>query len=230
MRKGEATVMDPEKVFMGHQDGDHFWELIGLRLPESPAPLLAALRFRKHDSPGETYARESLASYLSTPGTQTAGALLPQPNTLAMLVPRVTDPVHAFLSQLRSGNIPGITEIDPAAIEVAFDLRAHNPSFLGSLRRSSIPLKPRFFRTAEGHVLSGLSHDPNDPHQPGNFLSIKSPVQHTRRGKVELPDLAINRRFILVSADVSEDEARMAAPNWAPFAAQQGNSKHLLLK
>ena len=229
LRKGEANLADPEKWFLGHEEGDHFWELVGIRLPQSPAPLVVALRFRRHDFPGESHARESLASYLSTPGTQTAGALLPQPNTLAMLMPRIADPVPTFLNQLRAGHIPGVTELDPSSIEVAFDLRTHNPSFLGSLRRSSIPLKPRFFRTTRGHVLSGSSPDPNDPHQPGDFLSIKGPVQHTPKGKLVLPDLAINRKFILLSANISKDDARIAAPNWAAFAAQSANSLHLLL-
>jgi len=229
LRKGHANVPDPEHIFLGHQEGEHFWELIGIRLPMSPSPLLTAVRFRRHEFPGEPHARESLASYLSTPGTQTSGALLLQPNTLAVLAPRVTDPVPAFLSQLRTGRVPAPIQVAPDNIEVAFDLRTHNPSFVGSLRRSSIPLKPRFFRTSRGHVLSGLSHDPNDPHQPGDFLSIKSPVQHTGKGKLILPDLAMNRGFILLSSEVSEEEWRLAAPNWAPFSAIEAEPKHLLL-
>ena len=228
IREGHANVHDPDNMFLGEDQVDHFWELIGICIRGHASPILGAVRFRRHDFPGEAYARESLASYLSAPGARTAGGMISGQAGLPVLLPRASDEIPDFLRSLRGGRAPRPISLDPSSIEVAFDFRMHNPFVLNALRKSSDPLKRRFLRTTRGHVLTGLSHDPLDPHAVGEFLAIKDPVQHTPKGKLSLPHLAVNRSFISLSADASEAATRLAAPHWVPFAPSLGHSRHLL--
>ena len=228
LRDGHANVHDPERMFLGHEEGEHFWELIGVCLTGHTSPILGVTRFRRHNFPGEAYARESLATYLSNPGAHSSGGVRANHGGLGLVLPRVSDEVPDFLRLLRTGRLPHPVTLDPTRIEVAFDFRMHNPYVLNALRNVADPLRKRLFRTVRGHVLTGLSHDPMDPHDPGDFLAVKDPIQHTPKGKLSLPHLAVNRRFIAISADVTEAQTRLAAPQWVPFAPTLGVGRHLL--
>ena len=49
VRDGYAYIPDPEQVYLGRQEKDHFWELVGLRLQGCPVVVLAAIRFERLD-------------------------------------------------------------------------------------------------------------------------------------------------------------------------------------
>ncbi len=65
VRDGYQFIPDPDQVYLGRQEKDHFWELVGLRLQGCPVVVLAALRFERLDRKGVADSRESLAAYLS---------------------------------------------------------------------------------------------------------------------------------------------------------------------
>jgi hypothetical protein len=46
VRDGYSFIPDPESIYLGRQETDHFWELVGLRLQGFPVIVLAALKFR----------------------------------------------------------------------------------------------------------------------------------------------------------------------------------------
>ena len=48
VREGHSIVNEPEKVYLGHTEGESFWEVLGLRLAGHPLPILAA--FPSEDS------------------------------------------------------------------------------------------------------------------------------------------------------------------------------------
>ena len=73
VRDGYAYIPDPDQIYLGRQEADHFWELIGLRLQGCPVAVLAALRFERVDRKGVPDSRESLATYLSTPAPEQPG-------------------------------------------------------------------------------------------------------------------------------------------------------------
>ncbi len=230
LAQGYATVSDPEAVFLGHQEGAFFWELIGMRLSGHPAPILGAVRFRRHDFPGVAFARESLAAYLSHPSDQPgASRSTGAHGGIAVLLPRSTEEVSSFLRGLRLGKVPKPVQMDPALIDVAFDFRMHNPYGLEALKRKATPLEKRLFRTAQGHILSGFSHDPGTGLVAEDFVAIREPVQHSAKGSVKLPALAMHTRFVALSVDISDEATRLAAGRWVPFAPASAASRHLLL-
>lgn len=223
-------VADPEAVFLGHREGDFFWELIGMRLSGHPAPILGAVRFRRHDFPGVAFARESLASYLSHPSDQLGvSRSLGSHGGLAVLLPRSGEDVSGFLRSLRAGRVPKPVALDPGLIDVAFDFRMHNPYGLEALKRKATPLQKRLYRTAQGHLLSGFSHEPGGAAIPEDFVAIREPVQHSAKGRVPLPALAINSRFVALTVDISDEPTRLAAGHWVPFAPASAATRHLLL-
>lgn len=230
LRQGYATVADPEAVFLGHQEGDFFWELIGMRLRGHPAPILGAVRFRRHEFPGVAFARESLAAYLRQPCDQPGSSAHRNAHVgIAVLLPRAGEQISAFLRGLRAGRISKMVQLDPSLIDVAFDFRMHNPYGLEALKRKASPLERRLFRTAHGHILSGFSHDPRDAVVPEEFVAIREPVQHSARGSVPLPALAMRSQFVALTVDVSDEATRLAARHWVPFSPASAATRHLLL-
>ena len=49
VRDGYSYIPDPESVYLGRVEKDHFWELVGLRLQGCPVVVLAALRFEREE-------------------------------------------------------------------------------------------------------------------------------------------------------------------------------------
>ena len=66
VRDGYSFIPNPESIYLGRQEENHFWELVGLRLQGCPVIVLAAMRFERFERKGVRDSRESLASYLTT--------------------------------------------------------------------------------------------------------------------------------------------------------------------
>ena len=106
VRDGYSFIPDPESIYLGRVEANHFWELIGLRLQGCPVVVLAALRFERVGRPGVPDARESLASYLSTnpdPGGSDDGRI-------TALLPHKDQEIPAFLSSRYNSSL-----VPPAA-------------------------------------------------------------------------------------------------------------------
>ena len=67
LRVGQVSAAEPGAIFLGAEESDGFQELIGFRMPGMTSVGLAVFSFRSQGLPGVAYARESLASYLSSP-------------------------------------------------------------------------------------------------------------------------------------------------------------------
>ncbi len=224
---GQIAVPDPGAVYMGHREGDRFWEVIGFRLKGHPAAILGAAPFQEHDLPGVENSRESLSSYLShSQGARRAGPTGGPSGWIPVLLPRIREPIPSFLSQLRAGNVPRPVLIDPSTIEFAFDFRFVNPFSMAKLRK---PLLRHLIRTERGHLVSGYCHDPQEGRVGADdFISVKDPIQHTAKGSRRLIPLAIRKSFINLMVDISDEETRMAAAHWVPFNPATATSEHLL--
>ena len=230
LKEGQANVPDPERMFLGREEERHFWELIGFRLAGHPSTILAAVRFRRHDFPGEAYARDSLPAFLSAKGIPGSGSLPRPAGSIPVLLPRTGDDICSFLGSLRAGRTQQQAHVDPASIDVAFDFRMNNPFAVEALRRTAAPLVRRAFRTTRGHLLTAASHDPCDAAQSGDFLALKSPIQHSARGQLGLPNLAVNQRFLAMTASIGDNATRLAATQWMPFSPATGVTRHILLE
>ncbi len=224
-------MREPENVYLGPEDGDFFWEIVGFRLSGHPFPVVGAARFRRHDYPGVGDARESLAAFLSSPPRPPrSDESASPPGTISLLLPRATETIPAFLRGLRAGRSVARVHLDPELIEVAFDFRMHNPSALDSLRAKAGPLCQHLFRSARGHVIAGRCHGVvHGTERDRRFIALTEVEQRTPRGRFRLPALVLNRSFVALSADVSEEEARFASANWVPFLSTSASAKHLLL-
>jgi hypothetical protein len=229
---GYTTTPDPDGVFFGGAEGEHFMELVGLRMVGCPMIVLAALRFRNLRLPKISYSRESLASYLSRPPSPDASeASHLFPGLVSMVMPRVGERIPAFLRALRAGKKLDSVALDPSRVEVAFDFRMNNPSGVEEFRIAKGPLRTHYVRTATGHVLVGgladVMEDPGASHE--HFVAFSKPVQITPRGQIPLPALAVNRRFLAVAMEVSEELARIGAAGLPPFTAGGALGRSLLL-
>jgi len=215
VRDGYSFIPHPESIYLGGQEADHFWELVGLRLQGLPVVALAALRFRRLERKGLPDCRESLARYLSA--SPELGGAEPEDRHLVALFPNKDQPIPQFLAGLRAGKECTPVRIDRLRVEVAFDFRADNPAATRA-GRASAPLKRHYFRTVEGHVLRGESHEVGSTPPGGHrFLAVRGPQQLLPHGVIHLPTLFIAHRFIGLQVDVTEEAARLAARSWVPF-------------
>ncbi|HUP52473.1 MAG TPA: hypothetical protein VM198_08355 [Longimicrobiales bacterium] len=222
VRDGYAFIPDPEQVYLGRQENDNFWELVGLRLQGCPVVVLAALRFERMDRKGVADSRESLAAYLST---QTPGSA--DARRLTALLPHKDQKIPQFLAGLRAGREFAPVSIDRVRVEVAFDFRADNPSAVKGLRDAASPLRSHYYRTSRGHVLRGESHELKPVEgSEHRFIAVRSPEQLLPQGIIHLPTVFMAHRFIGLQVDVSDEGARLAVRNWVPFlpgvAASEG--------
>jgi hypothetical protein len=212
VRDGYQTIPEPDQVYLGRQEKDHFWELVGLRLQGCPVVVLAALRFERLDRKGVLDSRESLAQYLSMP----TGGGGPE-RRLTALLPNKDQKIPQFLTGLRAGREFAPVNIDRVRVEVAFDFRADNPSALKDLRAAS-PLRSQYYRTVDGHVLRGESHEVQSVEgSEHRFVAVRSPEQLLPEGVIALPTLFVAHRFVGLQVDVSDEAARLAVRNWIPF-------------
>jgi hypothetical protein len=223
VRDGYAYIPDPEQVYLGRQEKDHFWELVGLRLQGCPVVVLAAVRFERLDRKGVADSRESLSTYLSTPTPGKEG------RRLTALLPNKDQTIPQFLAGLRAGKEFAPVSIDRVRVEVAFDFRADNPSALKDLRDAASPLRNHYYRTSVGHVLRGESHEVKQVEgSEHRFIAVRSPEQLLPQGVLNLPTLFMAHRFIGLQVDVSDEAARLAVRNWVPFLPGVASSEGLI--
>jgi len=226
VRSGHTVTPSPEAVFLGGEEGDHFWELVGLRMVGCPVVVLAALRFRLHDLPGIEHARESLASYLLPPP---APRDTDDRGMIPALLPNAREKISTFLAGLRAGRAVAPVYLDPAHIEVAFDFRMHNPWALESVRRAVGPLRTFIFRTRDGHLLRGQSRAAPAAGSPTEgFVAIQTPVQLIGSGSVPLPTVIVRRSYLGLMVDVTDEGPRLASQNWLPFLPSTASQRSLI--
>ena len=224
VRDGYAYIPDPEQVYLGRQEEDHFWELVGLRLQGCPVVVLAALRFERLDRKGVPDSRVSLATYLSTPppGGGIGGRL-------NALLPHKDQKIAQFLTGLRAGREFAPVSIDRVRVEVAFDFRADNPSAVKDLKDAASPLRSHYYRTVKGHVLRGESHELNPVEGAEHrFVAVRSPQQLLPQGVIAMPPLFIAHRFVGLQVDVTDEAARLAVRNWVPFLPGTASTEGLI--
>ncbi len=225
VRDGYAYIPDPDQVYLGRQEKDHFWELVGLRLQGCPVVVLAALRFERLDRKGVADSRESLATYLSTPAPGEGGA----DRRVTALLPHKDQKIPQFLSGLRAGREFAPVNIDRVRVEVAFDFRADNPSALKDLRDAASPLRHHYYRTAKGHVLRGESHEMRPVEGAEHrFIAVRGPEQLLPQGVIHLPTIFVAHRFVGLQVDVTDEAARLAARNWIPFLPATASSEAII--
>ncbi len=225
VRYGHMVIPDPETVYLGRDEGDHFWELIGLRLTGCPVVVLAAFRFQHLDLPGIAYARESLATYLSALPTPRA---TDEVGTVPALLPHHDMQIPQFLRGLRAGRAVTPVSIEPTRIEVAFDFRMQNPTVVPDLRASAQPLRDHYYRTMDGHVFRGRSHEVPAGETGDRFVAVQTPEQLMPHGVFPQPTLIVNRRYLALRVDTTEEAAAASARNWVPLLPENASPRHLL--
>ena len=169
--------------------------------------------------------RESLASYLTTKPDPDG----PDRGQLVALLPNKDQKISQFLTGLRAGREFTPVSIDRVRVEVAFDFRADNPAAVRDLRDAASPLRNQYFRTVEGHVFRGDSHQVVPTGGPAHrFLAVRSPQQLLPQGIIQLPTLFVSHGFIGLQVDVTDDAARLAARNWVPFLSGTASKQSLI--
>ncbi len=223
VRDGYSFIPDPESVYLGRQEDDHFWELMGLRLQGCPVIVLAALRFKREERMGVPDARMSLASYLSSNPDPQA----PEARPLTALLPNKDQEIPAFLAGLRAGREFAPVSIDRLRVEIAFDFRADNPA---AVREAATPLRSHYYRTVSGHVFRGESHQVVSPlgAPVARFLAVRAPEQLLPQGVIALPTIFVAHKFIGLQVDVTEEAARLAVRNWIPFLSGTASREGLI--
>lgn len=223
VRDGYSFIPDPESVYLGRSDEDHFWELVGLRLQGLPVLILAALRFQRLERRGISDSRESLAAYLTNPPPGAGD----DDGRLVALMPHKDQQISQFLRGLRAGREVTPVSIDRVRVEVAFDFRADNPA---AERDMATPLKSHYYRTVDGHVFRGESHEvaPAPGAAEPRFIAVRSPEQLLPQGVIQLPTLFVAHRFISLQVDTTGEAARLAVRTWIPFLGQTASRQGLL--
>lgn len=227
VRYGHLVDPSPETVYLGTEEEGHFWELVGFRLAGCPVVVLALLRFQRLDLEEIPFARESLSTYLST---------LPSPRSideagaLSAILPPHDQGIPFFLKRLRAGLRATPVSLDPARIEVAFDFRLQNPVLIPDFRLDAGPLSDHVYRTVDGHLLRGRSHEipPTVPEDLHRFLAISSPEQITPTGVYPFPTLFVNRRYLTLRARVATREEMSALMRWVPFLPASASAESIL--
>lgn len=227
VRYGHLVDPAPGVVYLGAEEDGHFWELVGLRLAGCPVVVLALFRFQHLDLPGIAYARESLSTYLSALPTPRS---VDEAGAVTAILPPYDQSIPFFLMRLRAGLNPNPVNLDPARIEVAFDFRLHNPTLISDLRDEAEPLRDHYYRTVDGHVIRGRSHDvpatvPTDTHR---FVAISSPEQVTSAGVYPLPAVFVNRRYLALRVQARNREEIAAVMKWVPFVPASASAESLL--
>jgi hypothetical protein len=224
VRDGYSFIPDPEAIYLGRQEENHFWELIGLRLQGCPVVVLAALRFERQDRVGVPDARESLASYLSSDESPGGSG------RLTAILPNKDQDILAFLSGLRAGREFCPVSFDRMRVELAFDFRADNPSAVRGLKEIAAPLRQHYYRTVSGHVFRGESHQVETlvGGPEARFLAVRAPEQLLPQGVIRMPTLIVAHRFVGLQVDVTEEAARLAVRNWVPFQSSTASREGLI--
>jgi hypothetical protein len=227
VRYGHLVDPAPENNYLGAEDEDAFWELVGLRITGCPVVVLALFRFQRLGLPGIPNSRESLSSHLSTLPVPRAAE---EAGAMSVILPPGDQAIPYYLRRLRAGLKAAPVSLDPARVELAFDFRLQNPTLVPDLRDGAEPLRDHYYRTVDGHLLRGRSHEipasaPPDRHR---FVAVSSPEQMTPHGIYPLPTLFVNRSYLALRAKAATPEEAGALKSWVPFTAQAANPESVL--
>jgi hypothetical protein len=230
-RAHDPNIESPPALFLGRDEGSHFWELLAFRVRGHGSLVIGAVRFPRQPSKQDANARRSLIPYLCQPPKELGLSGTARPaSMIEVLLPEADEAVSTFLERLRNGQKGRSLFLDAESIAFAFDFRVDNPSEDRHLRINQKPTEIHVVRTVSGHVLSGYSEGLHTKlHKDGNFLALSKTVQHTPTRKLLLPNLALHRSFMAMEA-VCSSEAPLEA--WTersvPFLAAFANPRHLL--
>jgi hypothetical protein len=227
--QGAAALPGSPSLFLVREEGDAFWELVGLRVRGLPHLLVAALRFARQANAGP-HARRSLCHYLCSPPKDLGLSRIARPSHLVeFLMPSADETIPEFQARMQARETPRSMFLDVDSVDYAFDFRTANPSVDRGHRPGNHTPECHLFRTSEGHVLSGMSHGLHAKlHGDQSFVVLRDAVQHGPGGDRVLPTLVLHRR--LVSADARLD-AEGPAP-WLqsvpPFVRSMAHPRFLL--
>ena len=120
--------------------------------------------------------------------------------------------------------------LDPARVEVAFDFRLQNPTLVPDFRSGAAPLRDHVYRTVDGHLLRGRSHEipATLPEELHRFTAISSPEQITPEGVYPFPTLFVNRRYLALRAKASTREEMALLMRWVPFLPASASAEGIL--
>ena len=82
-------------------------------------------------------------------------------------------------------------------------------------------------RTVDGHVLRGESNG-FGAGSTLRFLALKDPDQLVGTKARRMPTLIMNRSYIAVAVDVTDEATRMSAIQWVPFLGTTANPASVL--
>jgi len=227
VRYGHLVDPAPDTVYLGAEEDGHFWELVGLKLAGCPVVVLALLRFQRRDLPDIPYARESLSTYLSSLPSPRA---IDEAGALTAILPPHDQAIAFFLKRLRAGLRVSPVSLDPARVDIAFDFRLQNPTLVPDCRSGAMPLRDHVYRTVDGHVLRGRSHEipPTLSADRHRFTAVSSPEQITPSGVYPFPTLFLNRRYLAVRAHASSREEMAQLMRWVPFLPSSATEESIL--
>jgi hypothetical protein len=228
---GAAESKAPAALFLGLDEGSHFWELIGFRVRGHGSVVLGAIRFPRQPSKQEAHARRSLIHYLSQPPKELGLSGTARPaGLIEVRLPDAQEPIPAFLARMRAGEPVRAIYVHADHVDLAFDFRVDNPSEDRHVRMNQRSAEVHVLRTVGGHVLSGYCGGLHTKlHKDGDFLALSQAVQHTPARKLLLPNLALHRAFLTMDALCP---AGAGPETWTehtiPFLAALAQSRHLL--
>lgn len=225
-----AALSIPPELFLFREEGDAFWELVGLGVRGLPSLLLCGLRFRRQSAEPSDLSRESLVSYLSSHMREVRPEQAPAPpQLLEVVVPDTQQPVLRSLKAYRKGTELPRLLVDRNDILFGFDFRLDNPSRSHRREMAGRGAEDRYlFRTTAGHVLSAQPHRlPSKLHREDRFLALTLPTQHTATRDHPLPTLVVHRDFLAAAARLEKDATRWLH-HTLPFHTSLATAAHLL--
>ena len=202
---GAAAQPGSPALFLVREEDDAFWELVGLRVRGLPHLLVAGVRFARQAAAAQPHARRSLCNYLCAPPKDLGLSRIARPSNLVeLLMPSADETIPEFQARMQAGESARSVFLDVDTVDYAFDFRTANPSVDRGRLPGNHAAEPHLFRTAEGHVLSGMSHGLHAKlHGDQSFVVLRDAVQHIPGGDRVLPTMVLHRR--LVSADAKLD-------------------------
>ena len=206
--RGEAfgSVASSPELFLVRDEGEFFWELVGLRLRGFGSVFLGALRFQRQPDRFQRHARRTLDHYLSAPPKELGVSRTPRPaGLLELILPDPSEEIPAFQRRAASGELGRSVFLDSDLIEFAFDFRSGNPSVERDQVFALANREVHVFRTLRGHVLTGISPGLHVKlHQGTRFVAVQDAVQHTAHGRHVLPSLVFHRSQLALDVPLGE--------------------------
>ena len=91
------------------------------------------------------------------------------------------------------------------------------------------PLTTHYYRTVEGRVIRGESHEVEPADTPAHrYIAIKSPQQLLPQGVIHMSTLIVAHRFIGLQVAVADEAVRQSVRNWVPFVSATAADESLV--